>query len=165
MLDYVRTIITSEFDAALSMLRDCIDKCPAEHWDGIIAKYPFWQVAYHTLCFVDCYLYPGDAAVEFHPVYHPAGRAELDEEYPSRRFTQPEMSAYLRFCRERMHAALQRETAESLHANCGFPHLPMSRGELHLYNIRHIMHHTGQLSAYLRRHGAEPRWTKMGWRD
>lgn len=33
-----------------------------------------------------------------------------------------------------------------------------ARGELHLYNLRHVQHHTGQLSAYLRRIGQVPRW-------
>ena len=33
-------------------------------WDAPIAKYPFWMVAYHTLCYVDCYLSPDNAAFE-----------------------------------------------------------------------------------------------------
>ena len=47
--------------------------------------------------------------------------------------------------------------------------LPFSRLELHLYNLRHIQHHTGQLSAYLRRvvpELAEPkklRCVRSGW--
>jgi hypothetical protein len=41
---------------------------------------------------------------------------------------------------------------------------------LHIYNIRHVQHHSGQLSAYLRRIGAginDPKalpWIGTGWR-
>ena len=37
----------------------------------------------------------------------------------------------------------------------GFHWLKFSRLELHVYNIRHLQHHVGQLNAALRRHQAE----------
>lgn len=55
-------ILTSQFHAALLMLRECIEKCPDEHWDSLIARYTFWQVAYHTLCMIDCRLDLSDDA-------------------------------------------------------------------------------------------------------
>jgi hypothetical protein len=45
---------------------------------------------------------------------------------------------------------LASETRESLERESGFRWLPFSRSELHVYNIRHVQHHTGQLSAYVR---------------
>jgi uncharacterized damage-inducible protein DinB len=57
------------------------------------------------------------------------------------------------------------ETHKTLEGPSEFPWLPMSRAELHLYNIRHIQHHTGQLGAFLRRNGVDAgRWVKRGWR-
>lgn len=62
------------------------------------------------------------------------------------------------------------ETPDSLAAPSGFSWRPFSRGELHLYNLRHIQHHTGALSAYLRRVDASLKdrktlsWVRMGWR-
>ncbi len=169
MTDDLKPILLAQFDAALCMLRDCIERCPPEHWDGLIAKYPFWQVAYHTLCFVDLYLSPGDEV--WRPRtggLHPAGRAELDEEYPSRRFTRAELLDYVSICRRQLHEVLGEAPSagqrESLEAPSGFPWLPFSRAELHLYNIRHIQHHTGQLSAYLRRAAVPTDWIKTGWR-
>jgi hypothetical protein len=67
MVDLTRGAFISQFEAALAMLNECLHKCPAEHWDSLIAKYPFWMVAYHTLCFVDCYLAPSNEAFEFRP--------------------------------------------------------------------------------------------------
>lgn len=164
-----------QFEAALAMFRDAVAKCPAALWEEPVARYPFWMVAYHTLCFVDCYLSPSDDRFEFRTTarnglapLHPLGRAELENEYPSRTFTQPELLEYISICREKLRSSLAAETAETLAGPSGFPRLKFSRAELHLYNLRHLMHHTGQLHAALRRvSGGEidPRWIGTGWRD
>jgi len=168
MLEHVRKILEGQFEAGLCMLDECIRRCPPEQWDGRIAKYPFWHVAYHTLCFVDVYLSRRDE--EWKPQVgeggmHPLGRTELDEEYPSRSFEQQELLDYLAFCRRKLGDALGTETNESLQGGSGFAHLPISRMELHVYNIRHIQHHTGQLSAFVRKAGVNTRWVKTGWRE
>jgi hypothetical protein len=93
-------------------------------------------------------------------VFHPAGRADLEDEYPSRRFTKAELLAYFGFCLEKLNATIPSETAAALNAPAaGFP---FSRAELHLQGIRHTQHHTGQLSASLRRVGVDTRWVKCG---
>jgi hypothetical protein len=40
------------------------------------------------------------------------------------------------------------ETAEWLQGPCGFSYWKITRGELYVHSIRHVEHHTGQLSAY-----------------
>ncbi len=168
MVSTVNQILLSQFEAALAMLRECIEKCPAEQWDEPIAKYPFWQTAYHTLCFVDCYLSASEQA--FQPrtappdCMHPAGIKELADEYPSRRFEQSELLRYVQICLEKLRTVLTTETAAVLDGPSGFSRLPFSRAELHIYNMRHVAHHTGQLGALLRRHGVELRsWVRAGW--
>jgi hypothetical protein len=66
--------------------------------------------------------------------------------------------------------ALAAETRQSLEGSSGFSRRQFSRGELHLYNLRHVQHHSGQLSAALRRLNlalqspqALP-WIGSGWR-
>jgi hypothetical protein len=72
-------------------------------------------------------------------------------------------------CRRKLVETLAAETPESLAAPSGFSRLSFSRGELHLYNLRHIQHHTGALSAYLRRVDASLKdskavdWVRKGW--
>lgn len=180
-----KPILAAQFEASLRMLHDCIRQCPPEHWDSLIAKYPFWMVAYHTLCFVDLYLSPGEAVWQPRTGegsggvggLHPLGWAELNDEYPSRRFSQAELLGYVEICRRMLGVVLgdndgaaskeasraQPETDESLEGPSGFSRLPFSRAELHLYNIRHIQHHTGQLSAFLRRVGVDTKWARSGW--
>ena len=166
MLDHIKSILTGQFEAALCMLNDCIELCPQQHWDGVIAKYPFWQVAYHTLCFADLYLSPGEQAFELSPILHPNGWNELNDEYPSRRFEKPELAPYVAHCRRKMLRTIAGEAQQSLEGPSGFPRLPFARSELYIYTLRHVQHHTGQLGAFLRRLNVslDPRWVKSGWR-
>lgn len=164
----LRRTIFGQFQAALSMLNECIEKCPEPDLDGLIAKYPFWQVAYHTLCFLDLYLERDEREFRTREQFHPRGMAELDDEYPSRRFTKRELLAYTAACRAKLDTVLGdgpgAETPEVLSGPSGHTRREFSRAEMHLYNMRHVQHHAGQLSAFLRRVNVDTRWVGKGWR-
>jgi hypothetical protein len=164
MIEFVKTILTGQFEEALCMLSDCVRKCPPEHWEGRIANDTFRQVAYHTLFFVDLYFSPGEAAFQLRDCHHRGGD-ERSSTGPSTGLTKDETLAYLALCREKALETLASETPEYLEGPSGFSWLPFSRGELHLYNLRHVQHHTGQLSAFLRRvvKDGERWWVKTGW--
>jgi hypothetical protein len=163
MFEYFKQIVTAQFEASLCMLGDCLEKCPADHWQAKVGNNEFWFVAYHALCYVDLYLSPSDDEFqlrEFHT---------QDEEQPfipaeGVVFSKEQIAGYLAICRPKAVETLAAETNESLQRESGFPWLPFTRGELHIYNLRHVQHHTGQLSASLRRVGVEPRWVGSGWR-
>jgi hypothetical protein len=136
-----------------------------EHWEGKIANNTFRQVAYHTLFFVDLYLSPNEEAFKLRDFHHGGGDERFNQA-PSTGLTKDETLSYLAICRKKALETLACETPESLKRASGFSRLPFSRGELHLYNLRHVQHHTGQLSAYLRRivEDGERWWVKTGWR-
>ena len=169
MIDYVRQVLADQFEAGLCMLHQCVQKCQPQFWEGKVAGITFRQVAYHTLFFVDLYLSPSEQAFVLRDLHATGG----DEREP--RFTpglpQDETLAYVSLCRQKAAQALAAETQESLAGPSGFSWYPVSRGELHLISLRHIQHHTGQLSAYLRR--CDPlladrsalRWVGSGWRS
>jgi hypothetical protein len=161
------TALTRQYEAALCMLNDCLAQCPPDQWNAPVARYAFWEVAYHTLCFVDLYLSPAEASFQPRPDLHPAGLVEFDNEHPSRPFSQPELLRYLQICLDKARTTLAPETGVSLESPSNFPGRPSTRLELHLYNIRHIQHHTGQLSAHLRRTTptTNPRWIGSGWKQ
>jgi len=165
MIQYVKTILTGQFEAALCMLNDCVRKCPQDRWEGRIANDTFRQVVYHTLFFVDLYLSPSEAAFQLREC-HCQGGDERSGTTPSIGLTKNETLSYLEICREKAVESLASETPESLQRESGFSQLPFSRGELYLSNIRHVQHHTGQLSAYLRTvvEDGERWWVKTGWR-
>ncbi len=168
MIDYVKQILTGQFEASLAMLKACIQACPEQHWEGKIANGTFRWVAYHTLFFLDLYLSPSADAFELRDLHRRGG----DEREPVQcvGLSKAETLAYVEVCRQKIADALAAETSESLQGPSGIPWYKISRGELHLCNIRHLQHHAGQLSAYLRRvdvacqdQRALP-WVKTGWR-
>lgn len=165
---YLKTILTAQFQASLSMLNQCVRLCPPEHWEGTIANGTFRTIAYHTLFFVDCYLSPREEDFERRDLHHRGGD-ELIDGAPTIGLPKDDTVGYVEICRAKLLETMASETAESLAGPSGFSWLPISRGELHLYNIRHIQHHTGQMSAYLRRVDAALkdttalRWVRTGW--
>jgi hypothetical protein len=169
MIELVKKMLLGQFEAALCMLQQCVQHCAEAHWEGKIANDTFRQVTYHTLFFVDLYLSSGEHAFELREL-HERGGDERTSTTASVGLSKAETLAYLAVCREKAVQTLAAETQQSLEGGSGFARLPFSRGELHLYNLRHVQHHTGQLSAYLRRVDAvlgDPRmlpWVKTGWR-
>jgi hypothetical protein len=149
MIDYFRQIIAGQYGAALAMLTDCIAACDPRHYDGVIATVSFRQVAYHVLFFTDYYLSPGEDAFQLRDLHARGGDEREDVVSPG--LPKEETLAYAALCQAKVGEALSRETLDSLQAPCGFARRTISRGELHIYNIRHIQHHTAAMSAYLRR--------------
>jgi len=169
MAQFITQLLTNQFEAALCMLNQCIAACPPEHWEEKIASGTFRWVAYHTLFYVDLYLSPSEGAFQRRE-FHQRGGDERGVGLNDG-LEQGEALAYVEICRQKMLAAIASETSESLARPSGFSWYPISRGELHINNIRHIQHHTGALYAYLRRvdksfhEPANPLpWIGSGWR-
>ena len=168
MIEYVKQILTGQFEAALCMMNECVRMCPPRHWEGKIANDTFRQIAYHTLFYVDFYLSRNEDA--FTP--RDLNRRGGDERSPalSPGLSREDTLAYLAICRQKLIDTLTAETRESLEGPSGFSWRPISRGELYIYTLRHVQHHTGSMSAYLRRlDGALPDlkalpWVASGWR-
>lgn len=168
MIDYWKQITLGQFEASLAMLKECLERCPPSLWEEKLAALTFRQVAYHTLFFVDFYLSPGEESFTLRDLHQLGG----DEREPinSPGLDQAATLDYLAICLEKIRSTLAAETEDSLPSPSGFSWLPFSRGELHIYNLRHVQHHTGQLSAQLRR--LDPacanremlRWVRTGWR-
>ncbi len=164
MLEYFKTILTGQFDAALCMLEKCIVECPSEHWESKVGRGNFHQIVYHTLYHVDLYL---SLSVEVYnqtrsPRWISGERVGTESCIG---LSRDESLAYLGHCYNKADRTISAETSKSLREPAGFDWLSLSRGELHLYSIRHIMHHTGQLSAFLRKvtNSDEDWWVDSGW--
>ena len=168
MIEYVKQIIIGQFEASLAMMKNCVQACPPDHWDGKIANATFREVAYHTLFCADMYLSPNEEAFSLRDLHHRGG--DERNETVSVGLPIDETISYVSVCRTKLLETLASETLKSLEGPSGFSWLKISRGELHIYNIRHMQNHTGQLSAYLRRIDAAfdnrkalP-WIGTGWR-
>ncbi|HUB27335.1 MAG TPA: DinB family protein [Tepidisphaeraceae bacterium] len=168
MLELMRQMLTGQYEASLKMVDQCITACRPEHWEGRIANDSFRYVAYHTLFFTDMYLSRSQDEFTLRDLHDQGG----DErgEGQSVGLSRDKTIVYVTICRMKMHESLAAETAESLQEPSGFSWRKFSRAEMHVYNIRHIQHHAGQMSAYLRRVDpalAEPAalpWVGSGWK-
>ena len=165
----LRPILIGQFEAALAMVRQCVQLCPPERWEGLIANRTFQRIAYHTLFFADLYLSPRQDAFTLRDLHRRGGWTEPDGEAPRIGLPKDDTVEYAGICRAKMLETIAAETATSFEGPSGFPWLPISRAELHIYNIRHIQHHTGQMSAFLRRvdpaltNDAGLDWVSTGW--
>jgi hypothetical protein len=156
--------LESQFIAALDMLGNAMRACPPPLWDdpAVPVAQRFWYLAFHTLFWLDRYLEPRE---NDHQPPAPFTLGELDSAgvYPDRTYSPLELLAYLEHGRDRCRAALGALDEQRATSRCGFERFEMSVLELHLYNMRHVMHHTGQLQLLLRQGGVEPpRWVRRG---
>ena len=153
-----RDIVWRQFGAAIDMLENAIRACPDELWSGRARQPEFWYLAFHTLFFLDYYL-----AGSPHGFAPPAPFTldELDPAgvMPEQPYTKDQLLMYVAHGRNRCRAAIHALTDASAAERCGFEQRDVTRGELLLYNLRHVQHHAAQLNLLLRQAGAEPpRW-------
>src|SRR6267142_3536399 len=110
MVEFVRQVLQSQFEAALSMLKDCVAECGEKYWEGKIANATFRQIAYHTLFFTDLYLSPSAETFELRDLHNRGG----DERGPtlSTGLSREETLEYIKICRKKMIDSLAAETAQ-----------------------------------------------------
>lgn len=167
----VKQLIDNQFQASLSTLAFSVEKCPDSDWNLQVAKYPFCQVAFHTLFFADYYLSP-DAETFRTQSFHLAntelfaGYEQLEDREPTSVYTRVQIRTYLKFCREKAKTAIAAETEASLSAPARFARRNFTRAELYVYNMRHIQHHAAQLVLRLRLNtDIDIPWIGSGWRE
>ncbi len=170
MLDTFKTLVTHQYEASLSMLKAGVERCPDTLWNSVGANYKFCQLVFHTLIFTDLYL-DQDEASFYRQSFHQHNQSffadyeEFGDQLPMRLYDKASILVYLEHCRLKVSAVMSGETEDTLNAPAG-TRPSLSRAELHIYNIRHIQHHAGQLSLRLRRETGEGiRWVGSGWRE
>ena len=158
MLKMIQDSLVGQYGAALKMLRGCLDGADSRVWHAAVGQRPFWHVVYHTLFYADLYFSRSEEAFRpqgFHregynflgpQAWAPEMKIVWDQAYEKEMLV-----GYLEVCRGKGKVAIADETEKTLAGGSGFGWLKISRLELHLYNIRHIQHHTGQLGGVLRR--------------
>ncbi len=175
-----RKSVVSQFNAALRMLEECLERCPDRLWDQPVGTLPFWEVVYHALCWTDLYLStskeawrPPEAtgasrigasrakqANALTGPLHPTGIQEMWGKHPSRRFEREELLRYAAICKKKTRSVLAAETDRTLAGPSGFRWIKGPRAEGHLYNLRHLAGHVGQLTGFLWKHGVATKWVR-----
>ncbi|MBM3328960.1 MAG: DinB family protein [Calditrichaeota bacterium] len=163
--------LISQYRATLEMLRRAVETCPEELWDAPAYYNRFWRVAYHVLFYTDLYLSAEEAS--FRPwrghiqdyqfldsfPWPADGKPREGEPYP-----RDAILEYIDYMDKGMSDRIQSIDLASVVS--GFDWLPFGKGELVLYNLRHLQHHTGQLIERIRQTtGCGVDWVGMGKRE
>lgn len=162
MTELCKQIVLGQFEAALAMFRQCVARCAEENWEDKIVNGTFRQTAYHTLFFVDFYLSTNEEAFELRELHQRGGDERKPVGCPG--LSKRETLAYTEICHERLVSQIAAETEGSLAGPSGISFRKITRAELHIYNMRHVQHHTGAMSAFLRKLGVELDWIGRGWK-
>lgn len=160
MTSEFQSILWRQFGAAIDMLENAVRACPDRVWSGNSPRIEqqFWYLASHTLFWLDFYL--SDTSDGFQPP-PPFEMVEMDPEgaYPSRVYTKDEIHAYLDHCRAKCRTAIANLTEARMQERWKLERMDYSILELHLYNMRHVQHHSAQLNMILRQQiDSAPRW-------
>jgi hypothetical protein len=171
VLETYKQLIVNQYEAVLSALNFCVDRCPDDLWTAPVGGSAFCQAVFHALFYADFYLEPGEESLRQQPFHHAnpdffRDYEELEDRQPVQLYTRAEIKRYLQHCREKAAATLAAESAAILSGPAGFARRSFTRAELHIYNIRHLQDHGSQLGMYLgAQAGFEMPWFGSGWRE
>lgn len=171
MIETTKQLLISQYEAALSTLSLCAKSCPDEHWQRPVVRYPFSQVVYHTLFFLDYYLGPNEDSFRQQPFHLEnaewfADYEQIQDREPTSTYERADIAKYFAHGRAKVSKTIDQETETSLAGPCNFARRDFSRAELHVYNIRHVQHHAAQLILKLRAdEEIDIPWVGEGWRD
>jgi len=165
--DLLRSVLKSQYHAALATLRGAIEACPRELWVSDEFPKPYWRVAYHALYFAHFYLQPRVPDfvpwdLDQHDIHSlddrppPRGFDDNEEfkgvpESPpqtGKPYTQAEVLAYWDLCDSMIDAGVDR--LDLLSNESGFSWYRVPKIEHQIISIRHIQHHAAQLAERLR---------------
>lgn len=151
----MKTELTSQYKAALKMLEGTIEKCPDTLWNDGSYTNIFWQIVYHTLHYTNLYVAKDEESFIPWPKHvdnwH---RFDAVNKDPKRgtigfNYSKADLLDYTSLTRERLEESIDEM---NFYNQTDFEWVNMNTLELHLYNLRHLQHHTGQLIERLQQH-------------
>jgi hypothetical protein len=154
--DDLRSILKSQYHAAIEMLGKAVQLCPDDLWLSSEHPNAFWHVAYHTLFVTHMYLQssveafrPWEQHRDTYQFLGPVpGNPQLDPKI-GEPYSKAQILEYLQLCKAAIDGAVN--GLDLAAKDSGFPWYKMSKLEHQLVNLRHLQHHTAQLADRLRR--------------
>jgi hypothetical protein len=146
--------LASQLLAGLSMLKDCIDRCPEKEWHERHNDHPFSQVVFHAL--FDCDYLLGDTDADFkEQIFHRENREnfgdyeELEDRIPPHLPERDFLNRYYEHCGGKVASAIETKTIADLITPNADVTGNMTKLERYVNLIRHLQHHTAQLGLRL----------------
>lgn len=153
----IRESLKGQYHAALTMLRECVEKCPEDLWLAGTHPRNTWRIAFHATYFTHLYL--GKDQKSF--VKWKKGKvrtADLWGNPPAvPPYSRAEVLDYIDLVVGLVDSSLD---AMDLDATpCGFSYYPaLPKLDHQILNIRHLGGHVGQLSELLMARGVYVTW-------
>lgn len=159
----LKTGIWRQFGAVIDYLGATIRACPDHLWLSPLWVNPneqpgfaqFWYRAYHTLFWLDVYLYGTEEG--FLPP-EPFALIEQDDGawvVPERAYTKDGVLSYLDYGREKCRSTIEALTGDTLQRRHVFGWGECSFLELLIFNLRHVQEHAAQLNLFLGQQGVD----------
>ena len=152
----------SLYEAGIAMIESAVRACPEALWAAGAPERSFWYTVFHVLFWTDVYLL---GRYEDYAPPAPFTRDEMDPAglYPSEPYAKETLLAFAAHCRAHVRSCFAALTDAQAAARCAIERHDCSVAEMHLYNLRHVQHHAGQLQLLLRQGAVTPpRWIGRG---
>jgi hypothetical protein len=161
-MDALKTEIWRQFGAALDMFENAVRKCPEHLWNYNYStgkdtteskniddiRSTFWYIGLHTLFFTDYYMDMDPENFKM-PELFGISQEDIDDVMPRKIHSKEELLGYIGHCRNKLHDLLKDMDETRAAFRWKNPWKDYSMIEITLYNMRHVMHHTGQLNMIL----------------
>lgn len=158
-------ILWKQFGAAIDMLDNALVACPDTLWRQPVwqdssapsGRAEFWYVAYHTLFWLDLYLFGSEEGFAPPAPYALVEQDDASGPIPDETYSKEQVRTYLAYCRDKCRSITEMMTDERARQPVSFGWVEdgevISYYELQLYNMRHVQEHAAQLNLLLGRNG------------
>ncbi len=170
MFENVVTILTNQYEASLSTLNHCVKLCDTEMWEKRVFDLSVSQSVIHVLFFADMYLHESNDDTFRQQPFHLSNSdsfrdyEEMQDKKQEYEYSRSFIEAYLEHCLKKVALELGGACEAWLREPSPFSWIKSTRSEVHIYNIRHIQHHSAQLILRLRQEGLDEfPWYRSGW--
>ena len=147
--------LSQQYQAALKMIGDVIDKCKEEIWQDYSQDVVISQLVYHVLDSADLFLAKVNDQEKFFKNKYRLSNPSLKE--PNKILTKKQLSDYLEEIKTKASKTFNSISFEEFvtELNSDF-FTPYSRFGILLWNLRHLTNHIGALHARITILGNEP---------
>ncbi|GIV02081.1 MAG: hypothetical protein KatS3mg015_0911 [Fimbriimonadales bacterium] len=160
----LKRALSGQYRAGLTMLRQCIERCPEDVWESGVHPRTFWRIAYHALFYTHFYLQVSEETFqpwEKHRQFVPSlwGEGEsLPPVVPP--YSRAELLDYLGYVYDSVDEWLERMDLDS--PESGFHWYRLPKLDHQILNVRHLQGHVGQLQEILYARGVDLDWVALG---
>ena len=156
-MENLKLALKGQYHAAMDMLKEALEACPDEIWNGGTPPRQFWRLAYHALFYTHLYLEVKEN--DFTRWEHHRDEVVGDQEHErmdATPYTRAELLTYWALVDARIDPQLDKIDLSA--PECGIPWYTLPKLDHVILNLRHLSEHAGQLRDRVMEVGIDQRW-------